>query len=298
VGPPFFNSVNIPLGLMLLALTGIGPLIAWRRASVQNLRRQFATPALVGVAAGIALLAMGMRDFYAVVCYTLAAFVLGTIGQEFWKGIRARMKIHQENAAVASIRLVGRNRRRYGGYIVHFGMVTMFAAFAGMAFKKEFDVTLTSGQAYTARDPWGHSWTFTSQGVSQYKALNRYVTAVGLDATRDGKRVGIITSEKRQHVDSRDQPTFEPSTEVGILEGAKQDVYVVLAGVTGSDRAEIRIAFNPLVWWVWLGGIVMGVGGLIVMWPQAERRATRRESGYVTQLPPAAATPAEPVGAR
>ncbi len=301
VGPPFFNTVNVPLGLLLLALTGIGPLIAWRRASVQNLRRQFTVPAAVGLATGAALVALGMRDFYAVVCYTLAGFVFGTIGQEFWKGTRARMSMHGENAFAALARLIARNRRRYGGYVVHFGMVTMFAAFAGMAFKKEFDVTLTSGQTYAARDPWGHAWTFTSQGVSQYKALNRYVTAVGLTATRDGQPAGIITSEKRQHVDSRDQPTFEPSTEVGILEGGKQDVYVVLAGVTGSDKAEIRIAFNPLVWWVWFGGLVMGVGGLIVMWPQAERRAARRESGYVAVLPPAAApsaAPPEPVGAR
>jgi cytochrome c-type biogenesis protein CcmF len=299
VGPPFFNTVNVPLGLLLLALTGVGPLIAWRRASVANLRRQFTFPAMAGVATGVALVALGMRDFYALVCYALAGFVFGTIGQEFWKGTRARMSMHGENPAIALARLVARNRRRYGGYVVHFGMVTMFAAFAGMAFKKEHDVTLTTGQSFAATDPWGHRWTFTSQGVSQYKALNRFVTAVGLDATRDGKRVGIITSEKRQHVDSRDQPTFEPSTEVGILEGGKQDVYVVLAGITGTDKAEIRIAFNPLVWWVWFGGLVMGIGGLVVMWPKAERRSARRESGYVAELPPMpAADAAEPVGAR
>ena len=296
VGPPFFNSVNIPLGLLLLALTGVGPLIAWRRASVANIRRQFTMPAVVGLVTGAALVALGMRDFYAVVCYALSGFVLGTIGQEFWKGTTARMRMHGENPAVALARLVARNRRRYGGYVVHFGMVTMFAAFAGLAFRKEFDVTLTTGQKTTHVDPWGHTWTFTSQGVSQYKALNRFVTAVGLDATRDGKRVGVITTEKRQHVDSRDQPTFEPSTEVGILEGPKQDVYVVLAGVTGSDRAEIRITFNPLVWWVWLGGIVMGIGGLIVMWPQAERR--RIQSGYVAVLQPSApGAPPEPATA-
>jgi cytochrome c-type biogenesis protein CcmF len=255
---------------------------------VQNLRRQFTTPLAVGVAAGAALLAMGMRDFYAVVCYTLAAFVLATIGQEFWKGIGARMKIHGENPAVASVRLVGRNRRRYGGYIVHFGMVTMFAAFAGLAFKKEFDVTLRSGEKFETVDPWGHKWAFTSQGVSQYKMLNRYVTAVALNATRDGKPAGVIRTEKRQHVDSRDQPTFEPSTEVGILETAKQDTYVVLAGVTGTDTAELRITFNPLTWWVWVGGIVMGIGGLIVMWPQAERR--RVQSGYVAVMAPGGET--------
>ncbi|HEY0778424.1 MAG TPA: heme lyase CcmF/NrfE family subunit [Gemmatirosa sp.] len=207
VGPPFFNTVNIPLGLLLLALTGIGPLIAWRRASVANIRRQFVIPGIAGAATGVAMLAFGMRDFYAVVCYTLAGFVFGTIGQEFWKGTAARMRMYGENVAVA------------------------------------------------------------------------------LDAVRDGKRVGIITTEKRQHVDSQDQPTFEPSTEVGIMEGAKQDTYVVLAGITGTDRAELRITFNPLVIWVWFGGMVMAIGGLIVMWPQAERR--RVQSGYAAPIPSA-----------
>lgn len=286
VGPPFFNTVNVPLGLLLLALTGVGPLIAWRRASVANLRRQFIFPAAAGLAAGAALVALGMRDFYATVCYTLSGFVLGTIAQEFYKGTAARMRMYGENVAVALGRLVARNRRRYGGYVVHFGIVMMFAAFAGLAFKREFDVTLRTGETFRTRDPWGHAWTFTSQGVSQYKALNRYVTAVGLDATRDGRRVGVITTEKRQHVDSQDQPTFEPSTEIGLLEGLRQDTYIVLAGVTGTDRAELRIAFNPLVVWVWFGGMIMAVGGLIVMWPQAERR--RVQGGYAATLPPVA----------
>jgi cytochrome c-type biogenesis protein CcmF len=295
VGPPFFNAVNVPLGLLLLGLTGVGPRIAWRRASVANLRRQFTIPAGLGLATGAGLLALGMRDPYALVCYTLAGFVLGTILQEFWKGTSARVRMHGENPAAALVRLVARNRRRYGGYVVHFGVVIMFAAFGGLAFKKELDVTLKPGESVDATDPWGHRWRFVSQGVSQYKALNRYVTAVGLDATRDGKRVGVISSEKRQHVDSQDQPTFQPSTEVGILESPKQDVYVVLAGVTEAETAEIRITFNPLVWWVWVGGFVMAIGGLVVMWPQAERR--RAQSGYVAVLAPDGAggtAPAEP----
>ena len=119
-----------------------------------------------------------------------------------------------------------------------------------------------------------------SQGVSRYDELNRQMTAVLLDARRNGKRVGVIKSEKRQYIDSRGVPTFEPATEVGIMEGIREDVYVVLAGVIGEDTAEMRITFNPLVWWVWYGGLIMAIGGLIVMWPQAERRraqaATRR----------------------
>jgi cytochrome c-type biogenesis protein CcmF len=286
VGIPFFNAVNVPLGLLLLALTGIGPLIAWRRASPRNLRRQFAFPLLSGASVGALLVALGMRDGYALVCYALAAFVTGTVLQEFSKGIRARRVMYGEALPMAAVRLVGRNRRRYGGYIVHFGIVVMFAALAGNAFKKEYDVTLRAGESATAVDPWGHSWTFTSQGVSTYQMLNRDVTAVALRPTRDGVVMPIIRSEKRQHYADarRDVPTFQPSTEVGILETPRQDVYVVFAGATRDERAELRISFNPLVMWVWWGGILMALGGLIVMWPQAER--ARRESGYVTELAP------------
>jgi cytochrome c-type biogenesis protein CcmF len=293
VGPPFFNSVNIPLGLLLLALTGIGPLIAWRRASVANLKRQFSAPAALGLATGAILIALGMRNAYALVAYVLAGFVTGTILQEFVKGTGARRKMHGESLPVALYRLVVRNRRRYGGYIVHAGIVVMFAAFAGLAFRVESDATLRAGETLEITDPYGHEWRFTSQGISRDARLNRLVTAIALRAERDGKPAGIITSEKRQHVDSRGNPTFEPSTEVGIQETAKQDVYVVLAGVTGEDQAEIRVTFNPLVIWVWIGGLIMAFGGLIVMWPQADPRA--RQGGYTAVLRPGAAR--EPVEA-
>ena len=282
VGESFFNAVNVPLGLLLLALTGIGPLIAWRRASVKNIQRQFAGPAFVGVVAAAGLYILGIRGLYPLMAWGLSAFVSGTIIQEFYKGIGARMKMHGENVIFAFINLVARNRRRYGGYIVHAGIVILFAAFAGMAFKSEHDVTLADGQSYTTKDPYGREWTFTSEGISQFKALNRDVVAIALRPEMEGKTFPLLTSEKRQHFDSRGNPTFQPSTEVGILSLSRQDVYLVLAGVVG-DRAEIRINFNPLVTWVWLGGILMAVGGLIVMWPQSERQ---RQGGYMTELAP------------
>src|SRR5437867_3985889 len=123
VGPPFFNTVNIPLGLILLALTGIGPLIAWRKASLGNLRRQFVVPAASGVALCVLLLVLGMRSGHALVTYMLAGFVAGTIVQEFWKGVAARRAIHGESIPRGFVRLIARNRRRYGGYIVHVGVV-------------------------------------------------------------------------------------------------------------------------------------------------------------------------------
>ena len=287
VGPVFFNAVNVPLGLLLLGLTGVGPLIAWRRASVSNLRRQFAFPVAFGVAVGAMLTALGMRDAYALVAYVLAGFVTGTILQEFYKGVGARRRLHGEGVPLALVHLVARNRRRYGGYIVHAGIVIMFSAFAGLAFKRENDVTLKPGETFTTRDPYGHRWSFTSQGVSRFDRLNRIVTAIALQTTRDGVPVGVISSEKRQHVDSRGNPTFEPSTEVGIRSSARQDVYVVLAGVIGEETAEVRITFNPLVIWVWAGGFVMAIGGLIVMWPQSDRRLA--QGGYVAVLEPATA---------
>jgi cytochrome c-type biogenesis protein CcmF len=284
VGPPFFNAVNIPLGLTLLLLTGIGPLIAWRRASIGNLQRQFTNPVLAGVTVGIGLVLLGMRDFTAVLAYAFAAFVSMTVIQEFYKGVGARRRMYGEGLVPAFTRLVSRNRRRYGGYIVHMGVVVIFAAFAGLAFKKEFDLTLNAGDRKELTDPFGHKWSFTSQGISQYNLLNREVTALALDLTRDGKAAGVLTTEKRQHVDSRGAPTFEPSTEVGIRESWKQDVYVVLAGIRDDQSAEIRVTFNPLVRWVWLGGGLMALGGIIVMWPQAERKKV--QSGYAVAMPP------------
>jgi cytochrome c-type biogenesis protein CcmF len=285
VGQPFFNAVNIPLGLFLLALTGIGPLIAWRRASVANLRRQFAAPVAAGVAAGALLVALGMRDGYALVAYTLACFVAGTIVQEFARGTRARRAMYGEAPGRALFRLVARNRRRYGGYIVHAGIVMMFAAFAGMAFREVYgDVRLGPGETFRATDPYGREWTFTNQGISEFRAVNREVAGISLAVTMDGKSRGLLRSEKRQHVDSRGAPTFEPSTEVGIQTSARQDVYLVLAGIVADNTASLSITFNPLVVWVWVGGALMALGGLIVMWPQADRQ--RAQSGYIARLRP------------
>jgi len=237
VGPPFFNAVNVPLGLLLLALTGIGPLIAWRKASVSNLRRQFFAPTVSGLVVAIALLVLGMRDPYPLITYALCGFVTGTIVQEFYKGIRARQAIHGESIVAGFVHLVGRNRRRYGGYIVHAGIVMLFAAFAGMAFKSEYDITLHPGEAFDTKDPYGHTWRFVSQGTSYFDRPDRAVMAVSLEAIRDGKSIGIITSEKRTYHDTQGNQLFTPITEVGIRSTAKLDTYVVLAGVRGKDTA-------------------------------------------------------------
>src|SRR6266568_4030739 len=285
VGPPFFNQVNIPLGLALLALTGIGPLIAWRRASLPNLRRQFAVPVTTGGFVGLILLLGGMRDGWALMAIALAGFVAATVAQEFARGARARHRQYGEGYALALGRLVGRNRRRYGGYIVHTGILILFIAFAGMAFKTETQVTLRPGERATIRSPYGWTYRLTHLGISQYDALNRQVTAATLEVERDGKRLGVLTTEKRQHVDGLGRPTFQPSTEVGIRSDLREDLYVVLGGVVnGTEQAVFRFTINPLVWWVWYGGMVVALGGLIVMWPGGSPTTKRSQAGYAVRL--------------
>src|SRR5207249_8373428 len=141
VGPPFFNQVNVPLGLALLAMTVIGPLIAWRRASIPNLQRQLAVPGTVGVFTALILLVAGMRDFYALMAMAVGGFVAGTVVQEFARGARARHRQYGEGYALALGRLLARNRRRYGGYIGHTGIVIRFVRLAGRAFKTETEAS-------------------------------------------------------------------------------------------------------------------------------------------------------------
>jgi cytochrome c-type biogenesis protein CcmF len=289
VGPPFFNRVNVPLGLFLVLLTGIGPLIAWRKASVQNLRRQFILPVVTGLVTGALLVAMGIRDTYALIAWALAGFVIGTVGQEFFRGVRARHRMHGEPVLVALGRLIGRNRRRYGGYIVHIGIITYIIAFAGMAFKVTREVTLSPGESTEIRSPYGHTYRLSHLGVSQYQNANRFVSAAALEIQRDGTGIGRITSEKRQHVDSFGRKTFEPSTEVGIRSTLQEDLYVVYAGsVGGTDRATYAISINPLVVWVWIGAAILIAGGLITMWPGGavitRRERTEAQAGYEAPL--------------
>jgi cytochrome c-type biogenesis protein CcmF len=292
VGPPFFNQVNVPLGLLLLFLTGVGPLIAWRRASTQNLQRQFTVPVIAMLVVMAGLVAMGMRGKpFALVSFGLAGFVTVAILQEFARGTAARHRLHGENYALALGRLIGRNRRRYGGYVVHLGIVMLFAGFAGNGFRSDTEATLRPGQSVEIRSPFGHMYRLEHQGVSQYPQLNRYVSAASMSVFKDGEYTGVMISEKRQHLNALGQRTFEPSTEVAIRSTVQEDLYVVYAGsVEGTEEAVYRITINPLVWWVWYGGVVLVLGGLITMWPggAVARVSVAREiaepAGYVAEV--------------
>jgi len=282
---PTFNFVNIPLGVALLALTGIGPLIAWRRASIPNLKRQFAVPVTTGVLAALVIFLLGMRQVWPILTISVSMFVLGTVAQEFVRGVRARHRQYDEIYPLAFFHLIARNRRRYGGYVVHTGIVMLFVAFTGMAFKVETEASLKPGESTSLASPYGWTYTFKHLGVSQYDALNRQVTAGTVVVSRNGKTFATMVPEKRQHVDSFGRPTFEPSTAVAIHSDLREDLYVVLGGVVnGTETAVYRFTINPLVWWVWYGGLVVAFGGVIVMWPGGTVGSNRVATGYTAKL--------------
>ena len=172
--------------------------------------------------------------------------------------------------------------RRYGGHIAHAGAVMLLIAAAGLPWAREYEAKLKTGESYQATDPFGHVWRFVSQGVSQFDRADHVVAILALDTYRDSKRVGLITSERRTYRDMQGNQLFDPSLKVGIHSTGKLDTYVVpgnLRRTQGSDIADLRVAFNPLVAWLWMGGVAMALGGLIVVWPRAERR--RAPAGYV-----------------
>ena len=274
VGPPFFNRVNLPIGLALMALMGIGPVIAWRRASYRNLVKNFRMPVVVGAGVVAWLFLQGVRHGMALLTFGLAAFVLTIIVVEFVKGTKARARIESEGHLVAFYHLVSRNRRRWGGYIVHVGVVMIFTAFAGVAFNREVTQTLDPGETITIESPFGHEYVLTYQGLSSPRGGNMARQAVALmTVERNGKPFKSLTAEKRIYFKWESQPI----TIVGINSTLLEDLYLILDNVNdlagafdndaGSQRATFRVQINVLVGWIWYGGFVVTLGGLIAMWP-------------------------------
>lgn len=287
VGPPFFNRVNLPIGLALLALMGIGPVIAWRRASRRNLVRNFLRPLGVGLATMLGLWIGGARHAMALVTFGLAAFVMTIIVVEFWKGTRARARIEGEGAFKAFLHLIARNRRRWGGYIVHVGVVVIFTAFAAAPWYQEFLQTLEPGEVMVAESPLGHTYELTYEGLSTNirdleRNLDWQVTAL-VSVQRDGEPLGTFTTEKRMHMNAE-----QMSTEVGIQSFPLEDLYIILAdadlsrilqGDAAAQSVTFTVMVKPLVGWIWAGGLILTLGSLIAMWPSAERLRTASSTG-------------------
>ncbi len=261
VGAPFFNKVNIPLGLLLLFLTGVGPLLAWRKTSAESLRRNFLAPTIAGCVGAIVVLALGVRDFYALVCFALCTFVAATIGVEFYRGARVIHARTQMNWLSSAVELTLRNTRRYGGYIVHFGMVMIFVGLAGQAFNKEVQKEIPVGGTVTIGP-----YQLLLQAMDQKQEKNYVAERMIVEVMKDHKPVMLLFPERRNF------PAGEESgTMVAIYSTLLEDLYVVYAGVNqGSAMPTIHIFLNPLVKWVWFGGVVVVLGTLVALLPSRQ----------------------------
>jgi cytochrome c-type biogenesis protein CcmF len=260
VGPPFFNKWMLPVGLLLLGLTGVGPLLAWRKSALINLRNQFLWPVLAGAVVAGAMVALGVRVWASGVCFALSAFVTTTILQEFWRGARVRQANSGTDVLTAMIGLVGRNKRRYGGYIVHLGMVLIFFGFAGEGFKLSEQVLLRPGQQTTLGD-----FTVRLDAVRVSDDTRKQMVTAHTTVFKDGKEIDRMYPAKwffRKH-------ESQPTTEVAIRRGFAEDVYLTLAAFELKDQsASFEFNVNPLVNWVWVGFGVLAMGTFIALLPE------------------------------
>jgi cytochrome c-type biogenesis protein CcmF len=260
VGPGFFNKWMLPIGLILLLLTGIGPLLAWRKSTVSNLVQQFRWPSLAAIVTGVALYALGVRVWASGACFALSAFVFTTVGQELVRGTEVRQGATGTDFLTAMIGLVGRSRRRYGGYIVHLGIVLMFLGFAGQGFKQEEQIKLQVGQQTTV----GH-FTIRHDALRVTSDAQKQMITGHVTVSADGKTIGAMTPARWFFAKHEEEPT----TEVAIRRGPGEDLYIVLGGYdVGTQSATYAITVNPLVNWIWFGFAVMAFGTGLALLPE------------------------------
>ena len=269
VGAPFFNQINIPIGLVLLCLTGIGPLLVWRKTSKQSFIRNFTTPVIVGLVMALVLYIINIRG-YVLISFSLSVFVLTTISLEFARGIRSRITVHKENPLTAFWRLLRKNRSRYGGYIVHVGIVFMFIGFTGHAFDSEKEFGLK-------KDETNHlsGYTFVLQNIREEERPNHYAWIADLHVSdASGKEIVMLHPEKRIYFHRNPDPERrQPHSELDIYSTMKQDIYSIFNSVDLENGvAYLKIMINPLVNWVWFGGFIFVLGTLVALWPPKKEK--------------------------
>jgi cytochrome c-type biogenesis protein CcmF len=285
VGPPFFNKVNVPIALFLLFLTGVGPLLAWRKTSLDGLRRNFAWPMVGGLLAGAIAFAAGWRQFYPLVCVILSVFVVLTIVAEFWRGARVISQRSGLNILAAIGQLTMRNTRRYGGYVVHFGMVLVFIGIAGSAFNRDVQQDMPPG-AHMKLGP----YDIVSQNFDQVQTPNYQSERATLEVFRNGKSQMILYPERRFFFASQITQTL-----VGIQSTPLRDIYLVYDGRNPeTNKPQVHGYLNPLVKCIWFGGIVVVLGTILALIPSRQPVLVVSQA---TEFAPAAASPLpQPLG--
>ena len=254
----FFNKVNIPIALFLLFLTGVGPLLAWRKTSLDALKRNFAWPLAGGIITGVVALISGFREVYALVCLILSVFVTLTIASEFYRGARVIASRDHTNLLTAIGELTMRNTRRYGGYIVHFAMVLIFIGVAGSAFNRDVQMEMGAGQSIKIGP-----YTVLCQNFDRIANNNFESERATLEVFRNGKSEMMLYPERRFFLASQVTETM-----VAVQTSPIWDLYVVYAGRSPeTGKPVIHAYLNPLVKWIWFGGVVLVLGTVLAMLP-------------------------------
>jgi len=270
LGPHFFNQITGPLALILLFLTGVGPLIPWRKATPSSLRRQFKWPLICGLSATIilGLIFWNQVGYWSLTCWGLCAFVCATIGQEYAQAVRARKRVHAESIPVALRTLLSKNQRRYGGYIIHLGVVVMLVGISGSVFNVESLENMRPGESTTMREY--RIEYLTADPITE----QHYGGATArLALFRDEHPLVVMEPEKRIYW-LEDQPSTIPS----IYSTWMEDIYVIVNAIEEDGSATIKIYRNPLVNWIWVGAITFALGGVAILWPHPSRDGTRPAS--------------------
>src|SRR6185503_235057 len=243
VSAPFFNRVNVPIALALLLLTGAGPVLSWKRATASVLQRNFVLPIFMGTIALLLALPFGVTGLYPLVCIFAAAFVTTTIVMEFSRGVQARRAVETGGLPNQVTQLVRKNKRRYGGYIVHAGMVILFVGVLGSSvFQKEAHGPLRNGEALHLGP-----YTLTLRGVTEQQKENAIFTTAIVDVNRGNRLVTTEHPAKALYTKSQ-----QPMTEVALHTTPAEDLYMILGGVNEDGTTSIQAYINPLVSFVWV----------------------------------------------
>ena len=260
VGPPFFNRWMAPIGLILLLLTGVAPLLAWRRSTLANLRESFLWPVVFMAAVTAVFVGLGVRVWSSGLCFALCAFVAAAITQEYVRGARVRKAATGTDLFTAGIGLVMRERRRYGGYIVHLGIVLMYLGFAGEGFKTDQQVLLKLGEQTTVRH-----YAVRNNGVKVTDDGQKQMVTGHIQVSEDGKPLGTMYPARwffRKHEE-------QPTTEVAIRRTVAEDLYLVMPAYDVNDQSmSLQIVVTPLVNWIWFGFGILVLGTGIALLPE------------------------------
>ena len=273
VGPPFFNSVFVPLGLAILALTGIGPLISWKRMSKGAMSRVVRIPLALGAVTCIGLALAGVRSVGALLAFGLCSFTAASIVSEFVRGSRVHRKRDGMRWDLALSATVSRNRRRYGGYIVHLGVVLIVIGLAGSAFRTERHALLEMGGSMRVG-----AYTLTYANLEQDETPEKQINTAMINVDKAGRPDGALFPQRNFHLAQE-----QPQSEVAIRSGPLEDLYVVITSFDPDGDAAVRAFVNPLTWWIWMGAAVMLAGMTILLTSPSPARVPARTRAEVRE---------------